>query len=254
MSIENENIMGYQVVYSGVNACIKQIVSWIEAGKKGKYFVCANPHALEVAKSDKIFSQAIKEADLVVPDGIGIIIASKILGGQIGERITGSDIFWELCLALNGRGHFRYFFLGSTHETLTKISDKMKLDFPFIEVVGIYSPPFKKEFSANDNLLMIETINQAKPDVLWVGMTAPKQEKWIYHNRHSLDVKFIGAIGAVFDFYAGNIRRSSSWFLNHGLEWLPRLLQEPGRLWERTLISAPLFLMSVLADRFRKIL
>jgi N-acetylglucosaminyldiphosphoundecaprenol N-acetyl-beta-D-mannosaminyltransferase len=251
MSIENENIMGYQIAYSGVNACIKQIVSWIEAGIKGKYFVCANPHALEVAKSDKIFSQAIKEADLVVPDGIGIIIASKILGGQIGERITGSDIFWELSLALNGRGHFRYFFLGSTHETLTKISDKMKLDFPFIEVVGIYSPPFKKEFSANDNRLMIEAINRVNPDVLWVGMTAPKQEKWINRHKNLLDVKFIGAIGAVFDFYAGNIKRSPPWFLNHGLEWLPRLLQEPRRLWERTLISAPIFLTRVMAERFR---
>lgn len=251
MSIKNENIMGYQIAYSGVNACVKQIVSWIEAGKKGKYFVCANPHALEVAKSDKIFSQAIKEADLVVPDGIGIVIASKILRGQIEERITGSDIFWNLGLALNGRGHFRYFFLGSTHEALTKISDKMKLDFPSIEVGGFYSPPFKPEFSPDDDRLMIEAINRVKPDVLWVGMTAPKQEKWIFRNRTHLDVKFIGAIGAVFDFYTGNVKRSSPFFLNHGLEWLPRLLQEPGRLWKRTLISAPLFLTRVVAERFR---
>lgn len=251
MSIENDNILGYRIACSKVNACIEQILCWIETGQCAKYFVCVNPHALEVARKDKIFLNAIKEADLVVPDGIGIVIASKILGRRIRERVTGSDIFWNLCLALNRQGGFRCFFLGATDETLLKIFEKMKLDFPSIEVGGVYSPPFKPEFSPDDDRLMIEAVNRVKPDVLWVGMTAPKQEKWIFHNKNHLDVKFIGAVGAVFDFYAGNIKRSPQWFLNHGLEWLPRLLQEPRRLWKRTLISAPLFLTRVVVERFR---
>jgi N-acetylglucosaminyldiphosphoundecaprenol N-acetyl-beta-D-mannosaminyltransferase len=85
--------------------------------------------------------------------------------------------------------------------------------------------------------------------VLWVGLSAPKQEKWIYQNKNLLDVKFIGAVGAVFDFFIGKVRRSSPWFLNHGLEWLPRLLQEPVRLWNRSLISAPIFMYDVLKQR-----
>ena len=108
----------------------------------------------------------------------------------------------------------------------------MNHDFPNIKVTT-HSPPFKPEFSEEDNRQMIEAINQASPDVLWVGMTAPKQEKWIYQNKDKLNVKFIGAIGAVFDFYAGTVKRSSPWFQKHGLEWLPRLLQEPRLLWYR---------------------
>lgn len=254
MDIGNEKIMGYQITTATPNACVEQILSWIEGDEKTKYFVCANPYSLEIAKKDKVFSQAIKEADLVIPDGVGIVIASKILGGHIRERITGSDIFWRLCEAINKRRFLTCFFLGSTDETLAKISEKMKVDFPNISVVGLYSPPFKSEFNPGDDRLMIEAINRVKPDVLWVGMTAPKQEKWIYCNKTVLDVKLIGAVGAVFDFYAGNIKRSPKWFLNHGLEWLPRLFQEPGRLWKRSLISAPTFLTGVLAERFRKVL
>ena len=144
---------------------------------------------------------------------------------------------------------FSYFFLGSTDETLQKVEQKLSLDYPNISFSGAYSPPYKPEFSEADNQAMIEAINAVKPDVLWVGMTAPKQEKWIFQNRDKLDVKFIGAIGAVFDFYVGNVKRSHPIFLNLGLEWLPRLLQEPKRLWRRNFVSSPLFLAKVFAQR-----
>ncbi len=110
--------------------------------------------------------------------------------------------------------------------------------------VAIYSPPFKPGRQAPD-----DQSNQPSPDVLCVGMTAPKQEKWIYQNKDKLNVKFIGAVGAVFDFYAGTVRRSSPWFRKHGLEWLPRLLQEPRRLWYRNLVSSPKFLTRVILRR-----
>jgi N-acetylglucosaminyldiphosphoundecaprenol N-acetyl-beta-D-mannosaminyltransferase len=246
-----ENILGYRITLKNTAECVEQIHSWMASGEMGKYFVCVNPHSLRLARGDPLFHQALQKADLLIPDGIGIIIASKILGGNIRERITGSDIFSGICRSLNEQRHYRCFFLGSIYQTLTKIVDKMKVDFPNIAVVGLYSPPFKSEFSPDDDRLIIEAINRVKPDVLWVGMTAPKQEKWIYRNKDHLDVKFIGAVGAVFDFYAGNVKRSPQWFLDHGLEWLPRLVQEPKRLWKRTLISAPLFLTRVIAERLR---
>jgi N-acetylglucosaminyldiphosphoundecaprenol N-acetyl-beta-D-mannosaminyltransferase len=247
-----ENIVGYPITTLSKEECLEEILFWLKSEERGRYFVCANPHSLEVAKKDEVFSQAIKEADLVVPDGVGIVIASKILGGYIRKRVTGSDIFLQLCEALNGEKDFSCFFLGSTYKTLAKISEEMNVDFPNITVAGAYSPPFKPEFSPDDERMMVEAVNQVKPDVLWVGMTAPKQEKWIYRNKDHLDVKFIGAVGAVFDFYAGGVKRSPPWFLDHGMEWLPRLVQDPGRLWKRTLISAPLFLTRVVAERFRK--
>jgi N-acetylglucosaminyldiphosphoundecaprenol N-acetyl-beta-D-mannosaminyltransferase len=186
---------------------------------------------------------------MITPDGIGIVMASKILGGNIKNRVTGSDIFREVNRALNRQGGFRCFFLGSTEENLTRICDRMGKEFPRIEIAGTYSPPFKTAFSPEEDRGMVETVNRAAPDVLWVGMTAPKQEKWIHQNKDKLNVKFIGAVGAVFDFYAGNVKRSHPWFLEHGLEWLPRLLQEPKRLWQRTFISAPLFLLRVLRQK-----
>ncbi len=127
----------------------------------------------------------------------------------------------------------------------------MAVEYPNIEVAGVYSPPFKTVFNNDDNKQMIEAVNKAKPDVLWVGMTAPKQEKWIYQNRNHLDVKFIGPIGAVFDFFTGNIKRSHPFFLKTGLEWLPRLLKQPQRLWDRMFISAPKFLIQVFIQKFK---
>lgn len=123
---------------------------------------------------------------------------------------------------------------------------------PKIQLAGTCSPPFKESFSAEDIDAMIASVNAANADILWVGLSAPKQEKWIYENRDRLNVKFIGAVGAVFDFYAGNVRRSPPIFQKMGLEWLPRLLQQPRRLWRRMFVSAPVFVWHVLKSWLKK--
>jgi N-acetylglucosaminyldiphosphoundecaprenol N-acetyl-beta-D-mannosaminyltransferase len=247
---DSESILGYPVSTLSKNECIATVTGWMENGAKNKYFVCANPHSLEVAEDDHEFGCAIKNADLVVPDGVGVVIASRILGGAIHERVTGSDIFEGVNRELNKRKGHSAFFLGSTKDNLEKLRYKMEADFPNIQIVGTFSPPFKEEFSHEDNLMMIEAINRAKPDVVWIGMTAPKQEKWIYENRDKLDVKLLGPVGAVFDFYTGNAKRSSPFFQKIGFEWLPRFLREPRRLWRRNLVSNPRFLLRVIAQRF----
>ena len=247
---ETENILGYPMTTLSKSDCIYRIMHWIENGLRGRYFICANPHSIEVAKTDHEFDRAIKNADLIVPDGIGLIFASKILGGVIHERVTGSDIFEGVNSELNKKKGHSVFFLGSTQDNLEKMRYKMESDFPNIRVVGTFSPPFKEEFSYEENLMMIETINRAKPDVVWVGMTAPKQEKWIYENREKLDVKLLGPIGAVFDFYTGNVKRPPQMFQKWGLEWLPRFLREPRRLWKRNLISNPKFILRAIRYRF----
>lgn len=179
----------------------------------------------------------------------GTPLASKLLGGQIHDRITGSDVFWGLNQRLNARGGCSCFFLGSTEDTLRQITTRMARDYPNIRVAGVYAPPFKAEFSPDDDDAMLAAINTARPDVLWVGMTAPKQEKWIDRHQDRLDVKFSAAVGAVFDFYSGRVKRSHPVFQRLGLEWLPRLLQQPRRLWPRMGISAPIFLWHVLRQR-----
>jgi N-acetylglucosaminyldiphosphoundecaprenol N-acetyl-beta-D-mannosaminyltransferase len=247
-----ENILDYQISAATIQDCIAYIVARIERGDRRRYLVCANPHSLEVARKDPEFDAAIRNADLIVPDGVGIVIASKILGGSIRERVTGMDIFLGLSDALNKENNYRYFFLGSTEQNLLKIKEKIAVHFPGITVAETYSPPFTHEFTEEDNELMVEAVTRANPDVLWVGMTAPKQEKWIYQNRKKLNVKFIGAIGAAFDFYTGSVKRSHPVFQKMGLEWLPRLIRQPRKLWYRNFVSNPSFLLRAMQERFLK--
>lgn len=226
-------------------------MDWLRGQGPPRYFVCANPHSLEVARRDAGFRAAIGEADLVVPDGAGIVLASKILGGTIRERVTGSDLFHGLSRRLCRRGGGRCFFLGSTPATLASIRKRMAETYPEIDVVGMHSPPFAPRFRPEENGEMIDRVNQARPDILWVGMTAPKQEKWIFENREKLAVPLSAPIGAVFDFFAGNVKRSQTSFQKMGLEWLPRLLKQPRRLWKRNFVSNPTFLARVLHRRLR---
>lgn len=231
---------------------IREIADWLSGQvreRQGRWLACINPHSYVQIRARPERIAAYQKADWLVPDGAGIVVASRFGSKSIAERVTGSDIFFGLHDVLEQRGGARVFFLGSTEETLAKIRSQFEADYRNLKIVGTYSPPFKPAFDARDNADMIQAINASKPDILWVGMTAPKQEEWIAANITSLDVRFAGAIGAVFDFYVGNVRRSPEFFRNHHLEWLPRLLQEPRRLWRRTFISAPIFLMDIATEK-----
>jgi N-acetylglucosaminyldiphosphoundecaprenol N-acetyl-beta-D-mannosaminyltransferase len=206
-----------------------------------------------VALDDTLFSQALRDADWLVPDGAGVVMASRVLGRGVTERVTGSDIFSALHQRMNSAGGMKVFFLGATEGTLALIRARLVREYPDITVAGTYSPPFKAAYSNEEIDDMVKAINAVEPDVLWVGMTAPKQEKWIYQNRVRLKVKFAGAIGAVFDFYAGQVKRSHPVFQRLGLEWLPRLIQEPKRLWRRIFVSAPLFVWHVFKQKMERV-
>ncbi|MGI9265630.1 MAG: WecB/TagA/CpsF family glycosyltransferase [Gammaproteobacteria bacterium] len=240
MSLESEDITGYPVCKAPLSEVVREVMGYFsDPDGRCRYFACVNPHAVEIAAKDRQFKESLLDADFLTPDGIGVVYASRILGGTLKRRVTGMDVFLGVTSAMNEAGGGRCFFLGSTDETLRKISERMAVDYPRVKVVGTYSPPFKPEFSSQDNRVMIEKINESRPDVVWVGLTAPKQEKWLFEHRGGLRAQFAGPIGAAFDFYVGNIKRVPAFWGNLGLEWLPRLLQEPKRLWRRSVISAP---------------
>lgn len=247
-------LFGYQVSCRGIDGDILLARNLIASGHNGQYVACANPHSLVVAAHDEAFSRALKAADLLLPDGKGIVIAARALNFPIKQQVAGSEFFRGLTMTLSEEGGARYFFLGSTNHVLKLIKERLRKEFPEIEVCGTLSPPFRGEFSDDENRDMVAAVNAARPDVLWVGMTAPKQEKWIWQNRDKLQVPFIGAIGAVFDFYAGTKKRSSEFWQGLGLEWLPRLLREPRRLWERNLKSTPIFLYWIATEMIRKVI
>lgn len=247
--IKKTPFIEYEIVSGTANDCLNDIYNSLCVISGPRWLACLNPHSYVIAKKDHFFQQALQNADWLVPDGVGVVWASHLLGYPVVERITGSDIFWGLLKRFNKEEHLSVFFLGSTQEVLNKIQLQMKIDYPNVHIAGAFSPPYKHEFNNTDIEEMLHAININKPDILWVGMTAPKQEKWIFQNKHRLEVKFIAAIGAVFDFYSGEVKRSHPFFQKVGLEWLPRFLKEPRRLWRRVFVSAPLFLLYITRRR-----
>ena len=203
-----------------------------------------NPHSYCVALKDSVFRDALLDSDILLPDGIGIVYASRILKNKKIKKISGADIHQHLINKANVEGG-KVFYLGASTSTLKKIGSNIKLNYPNIQL-ETFSPHFKPQFSAKDTSKMVEAVNAFQPDYLFVGMTAPKQEKWVYENRNKLNATLICSIGAVFDFYAGTVQRSSQFWISLGLEWFPRLLREPKRLWRRNFISTPRFIIDVL--------
>lgn len=209
-----------------------------------------NAHSFNTAQRDELFAEALRNGDYLIPDGASIVKACRWLKckSQPRERVAGWDLFEFEMGRLDARGG-RCMFMGSSPKVLALVVERAKVVYPNIEVVT-YSPPYKPEFTEEDNEAIIRAINVADPDLLWIGMTAPKQEKWTYAHWDELDIHcHVGTIGAVFDFFAGTYRRAPQWWQDHSLEWLYRLLKEPRRMWRRYVIGNPLFLWNVRKEK-----
>ena len=205
-----------------------------------------NAHSFNTAKKDKLFAEALTNGDVLIPDGVSIVKACRRIKAksQPKERIAGWDLFEFEMSKLEKKGG-TVMFMGSSQKVLDLIVKLAAKVYPHLKVVT-YSPPYKPEFSDEDNTAIIEAINNANPDLLWIGMTAPKQEKWTYSHWKELNIHcHVGTIGAVFDFFAGTVERAPIWWQEHGLEWLYRLLKEPKRMWRRYIIGNTLFLWNM---------
>lgn len=206
-----------------------------------------NQYSYCIADEDVVFKKSLQDSDVLLPDGIAIVLATKLLTGKTIKKIAGADVHQHLLRELDAKSG-KCFYLGASQSTLEKIIKKLNKEFPNIQV-GIYSPPFKAQFSDNENAEMIKKVNDFNPDVLFVGMTAPKQEKWVFNHKDKLNVKIVCTIGAVFDFYAGNINRPGQIWINLGLEWFVRLVKEPKRMWRRYLYFGPVFIWLIAKEK-----
>lgn len=209
-----------------------------------------NAFSYDNARNNVLFSEALQKGDVLIPDGISIVKACRFLNAksQPKERIAGWDLFVYEMEKLNRVGG-KVMFLGSSDAVLNLIRHRVAEKYPKIEV-DTYSPPYKPEFSDEDNEAMISAINHSNPDLLWIGMTAPKQEKWAYTHLNRLDVHcHIGTIGAVFDFFAGTVKRAPERWQRAGLEWLYRLLSEPRRMWRRYFIGNAKFIYYIMVEK-----
>ena len=238
------SIFGYNVSTLSVD----QIVSSVFLSDEIKIVNTINPHSYVEAKKDNDFSISLKNSDILIPDGSGIILASRVLKKTNLNKIAGFDLFistMEKLNSINGR----VFFLGSTDSVLNEILIRIKKDYPNV-IVGFHSPEYKDSFNQCDKSFFIKKINDFNSDVVFVGLTAPKQEKLIYEISGDLNIKMISGIGAVFDFYSGNIKRPNDIWVRLHLEWLVRFVGEPKRLWKRNFISTPIFLKDILKHKF----
>lgn len=209
-----------------------------------------NAHSYNTAQNDPLFAEALAKGDVLIPDGAPIPWACRLLNhtNPPKSRCAGWDLFEYEMRRLNDKGG-RVMFMGSSEKVLSLIREKAKSVYPNLDVVT-YSPPYKPEFTAEDNAAIISAINSADPDLLWIGMTAPKQEKWTYGHWNELDIHcHVGTVGAVFDFFAGTTKRAPIWWQRHGLEWLYRLLSEPRRMFRRYVLGNPLFVWNVIKEK-----
>ena len=247
---DGETIRGMRVCRRSFAEVAALLTAWSGERDRMRYFACVNAHSAEVAHRDATFMAALQQADLLVADGFGVILASRILGGGIRERATGPDLFMAVSEALDRAGGRSVFYLGGSEDTLARIRDRHEKRFPGLRIAGMHAPPFRTAFADEEMAAMVDRVNDAKPDVLWIGLGAPKQEKWILAARERLRVPLCGPVGAVFDYFAGNVAPPPRWVEKAGLHWAYRLIRNPRRLWRRNLDS-PLFLARVLADRLR---
>jgi len=252
VQISSVNILGTKISIVNMRSVLKELENEIKAKQSQAQMVCVpNVHSVIIATKDQEFRKILNSAPMAVPDGMPLVWVSRFLGKRIPERVSGPDILYAFSKIAAKKG-YSFFFMGAAAGTADKMAKELKREHPFLKVVGTYSPPYGK-FSREENRRIIEMVNKAKPDVLWVAMTAPKQEKWIWMNKMALKIPVAVGVGAAFDFLSGNVRRAPVWIQKAGLEWLWRLIQEPKRLWKRYLVDDMKFFWLVFKQKLNQI-
>ncbi len=240
-------ILGLPVHMVQIPAVIEQMLRWITHEQtQTRWIVVADMHAIIESYNKPDFRHMLDQADLIVPDGYSLVWIGRHKGFSLEKRVSGTDLMRAYFNSSEGR-QTRQFFYGDTDETLSRLTATLHRDFPGIRIAGTYSPPFRS-LTPEESRHVIALINEAKPDVIWVGLGLPKQERWIFEHRSQLNVPLILGVGAAFKFLAGTVRRAPGWIGDCGFEWLWRLAHEPRRLWRRIFLEGPQFIGHVALD------
>lgn len=208
----------------------------------GDYICVSNVHTTVMAYEEVDYKAIQNGGVMAIPDGGPLSSIGRMRGYKNMKRTTGPDLMGEIFKLSNEKG-YRHFFYGSTEETLKKLREELMKCYPKIQIAGMYSPPFR-ELTNDEDMTVIADINEANADFVWVGLGAPKQEKWMAAHQGKINALMIG-VGAGFDYYAGNIKRAPKWMQKCNLEWVYRLMQDPKRLFSRYLYTNSKFLWNV---------
>ncbi len=231
------------------NAALETIDQWKQTGQR-QYVTITNPHSVLLCHRDRQMGQATRQAGMILPDGTGIILAARLLGYSHNGRATGPMLMLKLCDWGRQKG-YRHFFYGGSEGVAGKLAEKLGRDYPGLQVAGIYCPPFR-QLSETENQAIIDEINTTRPDIVWVGLGAPKQEKWMAEHVGKITASAMIGVGAAFDFHSGNVKWAPAWIRKIGMEWAYRLVLEPKRMWRRNLDS-PIFLTKVIGQRVKRV-
>lgn len=229
-------ILGVRVHVVEMAETIEHLHSWIgDRQSRARVVAVTAMHGVAAARRDAAFRRVLNSADLVVADGTPLVWVGRIKGHRFRRRVSGCDLVDNFCR--DSGGAYRHFFYGGTPGAAELLAHTLRDRFGIL-VAGTYTPPFRPLTNAEESELAA-VVERASPDVLWVGLSTPKQETWMYQHRHKLKVPLMLGVGAAFDLNSGNVRRAPVWMRDHGLEWLFRLAVEPRRLWKRYLITIP---------------
>ena len=232
---ESCSVLGVHVAIGNMDSLKENILSNIDK-LRGKYICVANVHTTVTAYENRKYRRVQNGAAMVLPDGGPLSMVARFMGHKEARRVTGPDLMGEM---FKEKG-VRQFFYGSTQETLDKLKGILENDYPDAEVCGMYSPPFRT-ISPEEDKEIVDMINATKPDIIWVGLGAPKQENWMAKHEGRINAVMVG-VGAGFDYYAGNIKRAPMIMQKLSLEWLYRLMQEPKRLYKRYFSTNTMFI------------
>ena len=233
------SVLGVGVSAVTLDAAIAEMDRWIAKGVRS-YICVTGAHGLIESQSDPGLRAIHNAAGLVVPDGMPVVWLLRLLTELPVGRVCGFDLLPDFARHAAGRG-YRHFFYGAGPGVPERLAERLSARFPGFAVAGTLSPPFRP-LTAEEDSEIVRTINAARPDVIWVGLSTPKQERWMAEHRDRLDAPVLIGVGAAFDTEAGEKRRSPLWMQRAGLEWFFRLCSEPGRLWLRYARIVPLFL------------
>ena len=217
---------------------------------RGSYICVANVHTTVMAYEDKSYRKIQNSAAMALPDGAPLSVYSRRAGFQEAQRVTGPDLMTELFQRAPQNG-YRHFFYGSTPQTLEAMRVALRRDYPGVVIAGMYAPPFRP-LTQEEDREVTALINDARPDFVWVGLGAPKQEPWMYAHQGRLGAVSVG-VGAGFDYLAGTIQRAPRIMQTLCLEWLYRLMQDPRRLWKRYVTTNMKFLRYMMREQRKRL-
>ena len=243
MTIDRVDVLGVGVSAVSLDEAVQEIMRWLVVGEA--HYVCVtNVHTVMECQRDPGLMKIHNASGLTTPDGMPMVWCGLRAGAKNITRVYGPDLMLALCAELESSGHTSFLY-GTTPQTLRALQATLRLRFPKLLVAGSTAPPFRPLTRMEDDAV-VDQINASGADVVWVGLGAPKQERWMAEHAPRLNATVLIGVGAAFDFHAGTVAQAPRWMQRSGLEWTYRLAKEPRRLWRRYLRTNPAFVISIL--------